>query len=331
MPRSIAAKLDGQSRYEIYSYEAMPRLRRTQSAHMWTFISAAQPRPRFKPLALTALASALLLGGCAHQSAQLTSDTEWQQTLGQWAGTPVILLGEQHDQIAHHQWEAATVRHLAAQGRLAALVVEMAPAGGSTRSLPASASDEEVKTALQWTQGGGPGGWPWQDYGPVVMAAVKAGVPVLGGNLPRARMKQAMGESRYDGHLPAAGWQLQLDAIKDGHCGLLPESQFAPMARIQLARDESMARVTETAVRELGQPGKSVLLVAGRGHVRSDIGVPTWLPGDFKQKVAIAQSDKAQTAIAMKADKLLTLEGNASEDQCSQLREQWKNRPAPKP
>jgi hypothetical protein len=33
----------------------------------------------------------------------------------------------------------------------------------------------------------------------------------------------------------------------------------------------------------------------------------------------------------MKADKQLTLEGNASEDQCQQLRDQWKNRPAPKP
>ena len=76
----------------------------------------------------------------------------------------------------------------------------------------------------------------------MVMNAVRAGVPVLGGNLPRTQMKQAMGEARYDSHLPAAGWQLQLDAIKDGHCGLLPESQFAPMARIQLARDEAIVR-----------------------------------------------------------------------------------------
>ena len=159
--------------------------------------------------------------------------------------------------------------------------------------------------------------------------AVRAGVPVLGGNLPRAQMKQTMSQSRYDSHLPASGWQLQLDAIKDGHCGLLPESQFAPMARIQLARDESMAKVTATAVQQWSRPGQSVLLVAGRSHVRSDIGVPTWLPKDLRQKVAIAQSDKAPTAISMKADKLLTLAGNASQDQCAQLREQWKSRPAP--
>ena len=46
--------------------------------------------------------------------------------------------------------------------------------------------------------------------------------------------------------------------------------------------------------------------------------------------MAIAQSDKAPKAINMKADKLLTLVGNASQDQCAQLREQWKSRPAPK-
>ena len=271
----------------------------------------------------------MLLGGCAHQASTLTSSADWQQTLAQWTDAQVIALGEQHDQIAHHQWEAQTVQWLAAGQRLGALVIEMAPAGGSTAGLATTSTEEQVQQALQWQSGAAGGGWPWQDYGPMVMNAVRAGVPVLGGNLPRAQMKQTMGQSRYDSHLPASGWQLQLDAIKDGHCGLLPESQFAPMARIQLARDESMAKVAATAVQQWSRPGQSVLLVAGRSHVRSDIGVPTWLPKDLRQKVAIAQSDKAPKAINMKADKLLTLAGNASQDQCAQLREQWKSRPAP--
>ena len=276
-----------------------------------------------------ATAAALLLGGCALQASTLTSSADWQQTLAQWTDAQVIALGEQHDQIAHHQWEAQTVQWLAAGQRLGALVIEMAPAGGSTAGLATTSTEEQVQQALQWQSGAAGGGWPWQDYGPTVMNAVRAGVPVLGGNLPRAQMKQTMGQSRYDSHLPASGWQLQLDAIKDGHCGLLPESQFAPMARIQLARDESMAKVAATAVQQWSRPGQSVLLVAGRSHVRSDIGVPTWLPKDLRQKVAIAQSDKAPKAINMKADKLLTLAGNASQDQCAQLREQWKSRPAP--
>ena len=298
---------------------------------MW-MASQALTRPALSSLARAgALTGVLLAAGCAHQSPALTTDAEWQQTLTQWQDAQVIALGEQHDQIAHHQWEAQTVKQLAAHQRLSALVIEMAPAGGSTASLPATASEEQVQQALHWQSGSAGGGWPWNDYGPMVMSAVRAGVPVLGGNLPRAQMQQTMGETRYDSHLPAAAWQAQLDAIKEGHCGLLPESQFAPMARIQLARDESMAKVTASAVQQQAQPGQAVLLVAGRGHVRSDIGVPTWLPQGFKQKVAIAQSDKAQAAINMQADKLLTLTGNASKDQCAELREQWKNRPAPKP
>ncbi|MEG2049470.1 MAG: hypothetical protein RR100_21685, partial [Comamonas sp.] len=76
---------------------------------MWTSSQLLQ-RPCFKPLAKPlVLATALLLGGCAHQkSTELTSDAQWQQTLAQWSGAPAILLGEQHDQTSHHQWEAAT-------------------------------------------------------------------------------------------------------------------------------------------------------------------------------------------------------------------------------
>ncbi|MEG0556485.1 MAG: ChaN family lipoprotein [Comamonas sp.] len=302
---------------------------------MWTsWISDAKALPRHTLGTLGALACAALvtLSGCASTATPpampLTAPGQWQQTLQQWAGTPLILLGEQHDQSAHHAWEAETVRHLATEGRLAAVVVEMAPAGGSTQGLPASASEAEVKAALLWEQGGAPGGWPWQDYGPVVMNAVRAGVPVLGGNLPRTQMKQAMAEARYDSHLSAAGWQEQLNAIKDGHCGLLPESQFAPMARIQLARDESMAKVLTQAA-QAASPGQSVLLVAGRGHSRADIGVPTWLPKNFKPKTAIARAEYTQAALHFAADWWQVLPATASEDQCAKLREQWQKRAAP--
>ena len=90
-----------------------------------------------------------------------------------------------------------------------------------------------------------------------------------------------------------------------------------------------MAKITANAVQQ-AKSGQTVLLVAGRGHVRSDIGVPSWLPRDLQPKVAIAKSNKSPEAINLKADRLLTLSGNSSEDQCTQLREQWKNRPAPK-
>ena len=49
-------------------------------------------------------------------------------------------------------------------------------------------------------------GWPWAAYGPAVMAAVRAGVPVLGANRPRSRMREDMGRT-FAGTLDGdVGW-----------------------------------------------------------------------------------------------------------------------------
>jgi uncharacterized iron-regulated protein len=265
--------------------------------------------------ALGALAALLALGGCALPS---STPQDWSASLGQWAGTPVILLGEQHDLDAHQQWEADTVRELARRRTLAAVVIEMAPRGGSTRALPGNAGEAQVQAALSWEEKA----WPWQRYREVVIAAVQAGVPVLGGNLPRERMKAAMGDARFDTHLPAAGWQQQREALRDGHCGLLPEAQWTPMARIQLARDESMARTVQDAAAQLRRQGQSVLLISGRGHARADIGVPTWL-GSLPYKVAIARAPIEPEATEFEADRWLVLPAPPGEDHCAGLRAQW--------
>lgn len=305
---------------------------------MWTFFLQAPARPAApSSLMLKAsslgIAALLALAGCAQQAVTptpqaaadvaITGTSDWSLQLQQWAGTPVILLGEQHDAAAHQQWQAATITEMARTKRLAAVVLEMAPAGGSTQALARDASELQVQQALLWQETA----WAWQRYREVVMAAVQAGVPVLGGNLPRERMKTVMGEARFDAHLPAAGWQLQREAIRDGHCGLLPEAQWTPMARIQLARDESMARTVEAAAAQLRQDGQSMLLISGRGHSRADVGVPTWLGRDLPYKVAIARSPAEQSALKFPSDWWQVLPAAQGADHCAQLREQWK-RPA---
>ncbi|MBN9323435.1 MAG: ChaN family lipoprotein, partial [Delftia acidovorans] len=230
--------------------------------------------------------------------------------------------GEQHDAVAPQAWQQATVEQFAKQARLAALVIEMAPRTGSTASLARDASEDAVQQALQWQDAA----WPWPRYRGVVMAAVRAGVPVLGGNLPRADMKQAMRNENLDTHLPPEGWQRQLDAIREGHCGLLPDTQLAPMARIQLARDASMAEVARAAVR----PGKTVLLVAGRGHVLRGVGIPSWLPEAAGAKVAVAQAGETSVAQASDVDWLQKTDALPAKDHCAELREKFRNPPAPR-
>lgn len=283
-------------------------------SHLRPFIRT----PRLAGLAAAALLAAAL-AGCASSSAPAR---DWTQQLQRWSDAPIVLLGEQHDAVAHQAWQQATVEQLAKQERLAALVIEMAPRTGSTASLARDASEDAVQQALQWQDAA----WPWPRYRGVVMAAVRAGVPVLGGNLPRAGMKQAMRNENLDTHLPPEGWQRQLDAIREGHCGLLPDTQLAPMARIQLARDASMAEVARAAVR----PGKTVLLVAGRGHVLRGVGIPSWLPEAAGAKVAVAQAGETSVAQASDVDWLQKTDALPAKDHCAELREKFRNPPAPR-
>lgn len=186
----------------------------------------------------------------------------------------VLLVGEQHDVAQHQVIERQVVEALAARRQLAALVIEMAESGNSTGHLSADANVDQVRTALGWNEKA----WPWNSYGPVVMAAVKAGVPVFGANLPRARMKDAMADVSLDAQLEPAALKVQEEAIRSGHCDLLPASQIRPMTRIQIARDRAMAQ-TLVAARV---PGKTVVLVSGAGHAVPELGVPQQLPADIR-------------------------------------------------
>mgnify|MGYP003601620526 FL=1 len=241
-----------------------------------------------RPLLPAAALSLALLGaaGCA-TPAPLGADG--QARLATLLPADALLLGEQHDAPAHQQLQRQAVQWLAARGELAALALEMAEQGRSTAGLPRDASEADVQHALAWRDAG----WPWQTYRLVVMAAVRAGVPVLGANLPAARQREAMRDAALDARLPPAALAEQQQRMRDGHCGLLPESQIGPMTRVQIARDIAMA----DTVRAARQPGRTVLLVAGNGHVHRALGVPLHLPPDLTTKVLSAQSGQAQAAI----------------------------------
>ncbi|MFY3384752.1 ChaN family lipoprotein [Paracidovorax sp. MALMAid1276] len=279
---------------------------------------------------------ALGLAGCASAPVPTPTTTPaaavpprsaapWPERLQALLPTDVLLLGEQHDAPDHQRLQREAVQWLAERGQLAALVLEMAERGHGTAGLPRDATEAAVQAALQWRDAA----WPWAAYGPVVMAAVRAGVPVLGGNLPRAEMRSAMADTRWDRHLGAPAMDRQIAALRDGHCGLLPPSQLAPMARIQIARDAAMADVARAA----RQPGQTVVLVAGGGHVLRSLGVPTHWPPDFRSKVALALTDPSSTAIkseagaqkpqAGDADTLLHTPALPPKDHCAALRQQW--------
>jgi uncharacterized iron-regulated protein len=206
-----------------------------------------------------ALAAVLLLTACASTP-----------PLPDVGGVDALLIGEQHDAKAHARVHEQWVRTLAQRGTLGAVALEMAERGGSTAGLPATASEEEVQQALRWNKGG----WPWARYRPAIMAAVRAGVPVVGANLPRDQNREMMKDEVLDKLLPPAALTAQQEAVRVGHCDMLPPQQILPMARVQIARDVAMAQTISSLVK----PGKTVVLLAGSGHVRRDTGVPLHLP-----------------------------------------------------
>ena len=219
-------------------------------------------------LHLTAAAVLLALAAC-------TTPSSLPPLVGN-DGSPLdlLLLGEQHDAAEHQDMHRQVVEELARRRTLGAVVLEMAERGRTTAGLPRTANEAQVREALVW----GPGGWSWEAYRPAVMAAVAAGVPVLGGNLPRPHMRAAMADAHLDAAISAPVLREQQQAVRNGHCNLLPEHQIAPMARIQIARDRAMAQTLQQAA----TGGKTVVLLAGGRHVDERLGVPLHLPAGLR-------------------------------------------------
>lgn len=245
--------------------------------------------------ALLAALLALSLAGCAGMPPAAQSALP----------ADALLLGEQHDAPAHQRLHRDTVRALTERDQLAALALEMTDQGATTTGLARTASEADVRQALGWDEAA----WPWAAYGPAVMAAVRAGVPVLGANLPRAHMRRAMADETLDQRLAADALARQREAIRTGHCDLLPAAQIAPMTRIQIARDRAMADTVTRAA----QTGRTVVLIAGSAHVDAQLGVPQHLPAGLRAQAVVWPAAPAQR------------------DYCADLRRQMTGPPPTKP
>lgn len=242
------------------------------------FFLPAFARPFATVFAITLSVS---LAGCAHG----LRATDLQSRLDAWLPADVLLLGEQHDAPEHQALQQQIVEALAARGVLAAVALEMADSGDSTAALHPDASEKQTRTALRWNHDA----WPWAAYGPAVMSAVRAGVPVLGANLPRAEMRNNMADAALDQRLPGPALAAQQQLIRQGHCDLLPESQITPMTRIQIAKDMRMADTVQAAVR----PGQVVVLITGSVHADKQLGVPQHLQAELRVKAIRLRSGAA--------------------------------------
>jgi uncharacterized iron-regulated protein len=193
-------------------------------------------------------------------------------------GARYVLLGEIHDNPAHHRLRADLLRALLADGRPTWVVFEQIDRQYNAAVQAAARNTDAVIAAGQLDQSG----WAWPLHRPLFDAALAAGATVVGGNLGRAEASGVMraGAAQLPADLLpllAAPWSAQQNAevlrqVDEGHCGALPASMLPSMALAQRARDAALAHAMAAA-----PAGTRVVLIAGNGHVRRDVAVPHYL------------------------------------------------------
>ncbi len=210
-----------------------------------------------------AVLAALLASPCAAREISADDLTVLPQA-------DITLLGEVHDNPAHHANQAAAVAAIAP----AALVFEML-LPEQVKRLPANRSDAAaMDAAIGWTARG----WPdFALYQPIFAAAPRA--RIYGADVPDADVRRAMTDGAASvlnsfglaNPLPPAEQDARETELWAAHCFAMPKAAMGGMVQVQRLRDASLARAAIRALRETGGP---VVVIAGAEHVRSDIGVP---------------------------------------------------------
>ncbi|MGR3313782.1 ChaN family lipoprotein [Roseovarius indicus] len=190
----------------------------------------------------------------------------------------VSVLGEVHDNPAHHAAQAERVQNIAPR----ALVFEMLTPEQANSITPELRGDADaLAKALDWENSG----WPdFAMYYPIFAAAPDA--RIYGAGVGRDEARAAM-DGGFDGPMDGNAARFGLDeplpqhqqdareALQmEAHCNAIPEEMLPGMVRIQRLRDAMLARMALEAHEETGGP---VVVITGNGHARRDWGMPALL------------------------------------------------------
>ena len=162
--------------------------------------------------------------------------------------------------------------------------------------------------------------------------ALEHGQVLLAANLPRASARRlveddaaaVLGAARARELALAGPGALTIDAawqaaqqheIDLGHCGMLPPALLPGMARAQFARDALMADVLQRHATH------GIVLLAGNGHARKDLGVPRWLtrvPAASVWSVGFVEAGNAE-ALAGAFDAIVVAADLPRDDPCAEF------------
>lgn len=193
-----------------------------------------------------------------------------------WAAD-VVIIGERHDNPAHHARQAEIARAMKPKG----MAFEMVPTDREDAANNARAAGGDLKAALDWDATG----WPdWAMYAPIFDAAPDA--HIAGAGAPRDQLRASVGQGAaavmgdraamlgLTTVLPEDVMADMVDEQDRAHCGALPAVMLPGMVEAQRLRDGLLA---DAALRLMEDNNGPVVVIAGNGHTRSDRGAPWYI------------------------------------------------------
>ncbi len=243
------------------------------------------------------------------------------------APASIVLFGEVHDNAAQHELRLAWVRRWLESGARPVMLFEpfdrqrqssldeaLARSGGTTSDDVILAGSGAPASEIR--------GWHWPYYAPLIQLALQYRLPILAANVSREETRQiirsGLAAAGFRDDVPADIMQAQSSSIEQSHCGMIDAAMAQRMASAQVARDQFMAQLVESNAR------RDVLLIAGNGHVRRDIGVPRWLsPATRERTQVIGMIERSGSAGAEPTgafSQVYTTEPHPREDPCNAMR-----------
>ena len=230
---------------------------------------------------------------------------------GAMRASRVVLLGEVHDNAAQHALRAQALRAIVQSGARPAIAFEQFD-GSAQAAIDQARRERPRDVDYLVAQARGAAGWNWAMYKPFIAIALEYDLPIVAANLGRADAMQ-IATAPAPADAPAELVRAQEEAVKAGHCNLLPPEAVPGIARAQIARDRALAQ----AIAPHAERG--VVLLAGNGHARKDIGVPRWLAVP-STSIALVEDDEDAGAY----DFYVVTERAARPDPCEELRRRTK-------
>lgn len=249
-------------------------------------------------------------------SLEENADITFRNMIEQLSNADYVLLGETHDNPAHHRLQDKILVALINAKRQPAVVFEMfnREDAGTIASISRRYPNEpdRIADAVDW----GKTGWPdWKMYRPIVKTAMDAGLPVIAGNLSRWEIRRMLMKG-----IPPISKETAI------HMGLmvpLPEQQEEELRKKINAYHESIASPQIVAGMLLAQRtrdailadamishnrGDGAVLIAGREHTRADYGVPFYLahrePDAIIASLVFTNNDDEATSMLKLADSM---------------------------